>query len=96
MNSLQTIIIQGGAHAMEHYNHTMDSRKNKHLNAFERGQIQLLLENGLSVYAIAKRLGRAYNTVRNEIRRGTVPQIKGKKKVDIYYPDTAQSRYEEA
>jgi IS30 family transposase len=81
---------------MEQYNHTMDSRKNKHLNAFERGQIQLLLEDGLSVYAIAKRLGRAYNTVRNEIRRGTVAQIKGKKKVDIYYPDTAQRRYEEA
>ena len=81
---------------MEQYNHTTDSRKNKHLNVFERGQIQLLLEDGLSAYAISKRLGRAYNTIRNEIRRGTVSQIKGKKKVDIYYPDTAQIRYEEA
>ena len=72
MNLPQTIILQRGAHAMEHYNHTMDSRKNKHLNAFERGQIQLLREDGLSIYAIAKRLGRAYNTIRNEIRHGTV------------------------
>jgi IS30 family transposase len=81
---------------MEQYNHTMDSRKNKHLNAFERGQIQLLLKDGVSVYAIAKRLARAYNTIRNEIRHGTVTQIKGKNKVEIYYPDTAQNRYEEA
>ncbi len=81
---------------MEHINHTMDSRKNKHLNAYERGQIQLLLEDGLTVYAIAKRLGRAYNTIRAELKRGTVTQIKGKKKVQVYYPDTAQIRYEEA
>ena len=62
---------------MEPYNHTMDSRKNKHLNTFERGQIQLLLEDGLSVYAISKRLGRAYKTIRNEIRHGAIAQIKG-------------------
>jgi len=78
---------------MEQYNHTMDSRKNKHLNAFERGQIQLLLKDRLSVYAISHRLGRAYNTIKSEIRRGTITQIKGKKKIEIYYPDTAQSRY---
>ena len=96
MDLPENIILQRGGHAMEQYNHTTDSRKNKHLNVFERGQIQLLLEDGLSTYAISKRLGRAYNTIRNEIRRGTVSQIKGKKKVDIYYPDTAQIRYEEA
>ncbi len=81
---------------MEHYNHTTDSRKNKHLNAFERGQIQLLLEDSLSAYAIARRLGRAYNTIKNEIRRGTITQIKVNKKVEIYYPDTAQNCYMEA
>ena len=62
---------------MEPYNHTVDSRKNKHLNTFERGQIQLLLEDGLSVYAIARRLGRACNTIRNEMRRATATQIRG-------------------
>jgi len=81
---------------MEQYNHTMDSRKNKHLNAYERGQIQLLLEYGLSVYGIAHRLGRAYNTIRSEIGRGTITQIKGKKKVEIYYPDIAHNRYMDA
>jgi len=81
---------------MEQYNHTTNSRKNKHLNAYERGQIQLLLEEGLTAYAIAKRLNRAYNTIRNELSRGTVTQIKGNKKIQVYYPDTAQSRYDEA
>lgn len=46
MNSSQTIILQKGAHVMEHIHPTIESRKNKHLNAYERGQIQLLLEEG--------------------------------------------------
>jgi IS30 family transposase len=81
---------------MEQYNHTTNARKNKHLNEYERGQIQLLLEDGLSVPAIAKRLGRAYNTINDDVKRGTVTQIKEKKKVEIYYSDTAQKRYEES
>lgn len=80
---------------MEQYNNTTNSRKNKHLNAFERGQIQLLLEEGFTTYAIAKRLNRAFNTICNEIKRGTVTQIKANKKTEIYYPDTAQACYEE-
>jgi IS30 family transposase len=75
-------------------NDTPLSRKNKHFNAFERGQLQLLHSEGLSPYAIAKRLGKASNTIRNELRRGTVPQIKGNKTIMIYYPDTGQTVYE--
>lgn len=81
---------------MEQFNNTTNSRKNKHLNAYERGQIQLLLEDGYTAYAIAQRLNRAYNTICNEIKRGTVSQIKCNKKIEVYYPDTAQTRYEEA
>lgn len=79
---------------MNYYNDTLLIRKNKHLNAYERGQIQLLTAEGLTPYAIGKRLGRASNTIRNELKRGTVQQIKGDKEVMIYYPDTGQAVYE--
>lgn len=79
---------------MDYLNDTPLSRKNKHLSSFERGQIQLLNSEGLSPYTIGKRLGRASNTIRNELKRGTVAQIKGYKTVMIYYPDTGQLVYE--
>ncbi len=81
---------------MEQYNNTTNSRKNKHLNAYEHGQIQLLLEDGYSAYAIARHLKRDYNTICNEINLGTITQIKRNKKLEIYYPDTAQARYDES
>jgi IS30 family transposase len=79
---------------MDNINDTSIQRKNKHLNAFERGQIQLLNDEGLTPYAIGKRLRRASNTIRNELNRGTVLQIKANKTVNIYYPDTGQAIYE--
>jgi transposase, IS30 family len=79
---------------MDNINDTTIQRKNKHLNAFERGQIQLLNAEGLSPYAIGKRLNRASNTIRNELKRGTVSQMKAKKIVQVYYPDTGQAVYE--
>jgi IS30 family transposase len=79
---------------MDYLNDTPKPRKNKHLNAYERGQIALLHSKGMSAYAIAKHLGRASNTIRNELKRGTVSQIKGNKTVMIYYPDTCQRVYE--
>ncbi|OCL25392.1 hypothetical protein U472_13660 [Orenia metallireducens] len=48
---------------MDYLNDTPKSRKNKHLNAYERGQIALLYSEGMSSYGIANRLGRAYNTI---------------------------------
>ncbi len=79
---------------MEYNNVTTNSRKNKHLNDFERGQIQLLHNKGYSAYKIAKELNRASNTIRNELKRGTVPQIKNDKEVEVYYPDTGKTVYE--
>lgn len=79
---------------MEQYNDTPNSRKNKHLSKYERGKIQLLHSQGLSAYAIGKQLNRASNTIRNELKRGSVPQIKGNKTVMVYYPDVAQRVYE--
>lgn len=66
---------------MEYNNTTTNSRKNKHLNDFERGQIQLLHNKGYSEYKIAKELNRASNTITNELKRGTAPQIKNNKEV---------------
>lgn len=79
---------------MNYNNDTPLTRKNKHLNAYERGQIQMLNAEGLTPYAIGKRLERASNTIRNELKRGTVKQIKGYKEIEIYYPDTGQIVYE--
>ncbi|BEP28367.1 IS30 family transposase [Helicovermis profundi] len=79
---------------MDNINDTSIQRKNKHLNVFERGQIQLLHNEGLTPYAIGKKLGRASNTIRNELSRGTVTQIKANKVVKVYYPDTGQAIYE--
>ncbi|RLK62467.1 IS30 family transposase [Atopobacter sp. AH10] len=79
---------------MEYNNTTTISRKNKHLSDFERGQIELLHNKGYSAYKIAKELGRASNTIRNELKRGTVSQIKNEKIVQVYYPDTGKAVYE--
>ena len=66
---------------MDYPNNTTDLRKNKHLNYEERMFIQLRLQDGFTPYKIAKQLGRARNTILNEIRRGTTTQIYAKKKV---------------
>ena len=71
-------------HTMDYSQHTLESRKNKHLNEYERGKIELLHTQGLTPYAIGKILNRASNTIRNELRRGTVPQIRTKKEIIVY------------
>ena len=74
---------------------TIKIRKYKHLNLQERSQIQILLKQGNSITKISKMLRRSRTTIYNELKRGTVPQIKqNKKKVLIYYPDTGQKVYE--
>ena len=92
--SSNTILYTGDDLTMDNINDTTNQRKNKHLNAFERGQIQLLNAEDFTSYAIGKRLGRASNTIRNELARGTVSQIKTNKTVNIYYPDAGQAAYE--
>lgn len=66
-------------------------RKNKH--PYERGQISLLLNDGLSPYAIAKKINRSPNTVRSEIFLGSVLQIKNGKTISVYFPDVAERKY---
>lgn len=67
--------------------------KNKHLTICERMIIQLRLKDGRTVYSISKEIGCAYNTVKNEIKRGSKPMYKNHR---IYYKATSgQTRYDE-
>ncbi|MGI6734075.1 MAG: transposase [Anaerovoracaceae bacterium] len=79
---------------MDHSQFTPNPRKNKHLSFKERVKIELLAGEGKTAYAIAKLLNRPINTITNELRRGTVEQIKQGKFVKIYYADAGQAKYE--
>lgn len=79
---------------MDYPNNTTNTRKQKHLNLEERITIQLRLKDGYSPYQIAQELGRASNTIRNEIKRGTVSQIIQGKKVEAYFADTGKAIYD--
>lgn len=70
-------------------------QKNKHLKFAQRVIIQTRIKDGYSAYRIAKELGCAANTVRNEIRRGSVEQIIQGKKVVVYFADAGQNQYQQ-
>lgn len=70
-------------------------RKNKHLSPIERGQIAALHAQGYTPYRIGKMLGRASNTIRNELRRGTAMiEDKGNYEKIRYSPERGQMIYE--
>lgn len=52
-------------------------------------------DEGASPYKIGKVLGRASNTIRNELKRGTTKVIIGYFEKEKYFPDTGQARYEQ-
>jgi IS30 family transposase len=79
---------------MDYTQFTPNPRKNKHLSFKERIRIELLAGEGKTAYAIAKLLNRPINTITNELKRGTVDQIKQGKHVQMYYADAGQARYE--
>ena len=56
---------------------TTRHEKGKHLSYDERVLIQIRLKDGQSANKIAKEIGCAPNTVRNEIHRGTVSLYRG-------------------
>ncbi|MCD8147252.1 MAG: IS30 family transposase [Clostridiales bacterium] len=63
---------------MDNPNYTIEHRKGQHLSSEERHDIEVHLRDGWSTYKIAKHLGRPYNTIKNEIQRGTVLLYGGK------------------
>ena len=59
---------------MSHAHSTTKRRTFKHLNAYQRGQIEAMLRLGVPKVKIAKDLGIARSTLYEEIKRGTVTQ----------------------
>ena len=52
--------------------HTTEHRKGQHFLSEERHEIEVRSKDGWSISRIANHLGRPYNTIKNEIKRGTV------------------------
>jgi IS30 family transposase len=65
---------------MDNPDYSTERRKGQHLTNEERHNIEVHLKDGWSIYQIAKDLNRPYNTVKNEIARGTVLLYSGKVK----------------
>lgn len=78
---------------MDTQDYNTESRKGQHLLAEERHEIEVRLKDGWSPYRIAKHLGRAYNTIKNEIARGTVHLYNGK--VTRYKANAGEQQYKE-
>ena len=78
---------------MDYNNHNTTLRTNKHLNLEERFYIEKRLLAGDSITAIASDLGRSRTTIYNEIKRGSVVQIKQNKAGLTYLADTGQTVY---
>lgn len=68
-------------------------RKGSHLSGEERKKIEMLLKEGWSPYKIGKELGRAANTIRNEIKRGTTTILFNSFEKTSYFADTGQIVY---
>jgi len=80
---------------MAHIENTIQNHKNKHLSPFERGQIAALHKAGHSNRDIGRRMGRAHQTIANELKRGTTTQLKtGRTTYTTYFAETGQAVYE--
>lgn len=78
---------------MDTQDYITEHRKGQHLLAEERHEIEVRLKDGWSPYRIAKHLGRPYNTIKNEIARGTVLLYNGK--VARYKAKAGEQTYKE-
>ena len=66
-----------GEDPIDQVHSTTEHRKGKHLSFEERVVIQTRLKDGWTPNRIAGELGCVPNTVRNEIKRGTVTLYRG-------------------
>jgi len=79
---------------MDHvYSTTTERKKGKHLTYDERVIIQVRHQDGWSANKISKEIGCAPNTVRNELKRGTVTLYRGK--LQRYKAKHGQTVYEQ-
>ena len=77
---------------MDCTNYTTETRKGQHLTLEERYFIQFKLKEGWNINMIAKELGRSYNCIKNEIKRGMTSLYNGK--VMRYKARVGQAVYE--
>lgn len=66
-------------------------QKGQHLTSEERHEIEVRLKDGWTIYKIAKHLSRPYNTIKNEVERGTVLMYRGK--IKRYKADEGKKVY---
>ena len=78
---------------MDNTYYTTEHRKGQHLFSEERHEIEVRLKDGWTINRIAKHIGRPYNTIKNEIARGTVELYGGK--VKRYKADEGGKVYRE-
>ena len=79
---------------MDNSNCSTEHKKYQHLSSEERHIIEVRFnEDKWTIYAIAKSLGRPYNTIKNEINRGTVYLYNGK--IARYKADKGEEAYRE-
>ena len=64
---------------MTQANNTTNSHKGTHLSYKERMTIEVLIQEKYSVRKMSIRLKRARKTIKNEIDRGTITQLKRQK-----------------
>ena len=76
---------------MDNPNCNTEHKKYQHITSEERHEIEVRLKDKWTIYAIAKHLGRPYNTIKNEVKRGTVMLYDGK--VARYKADVAKEVY---
>ncbi|MET3683232.1 IS30 family transposase [Alkalibacillus flavidus] len=58
----------------------------QHLTTFERARIETMMDQGLSLRQIGKKLKRAASTISRELKRNAID--------DTYYPEQAQDHYQ--
>ena len=56
-----------GSFIVAQLENTIQNRKDKHLSAFELGQIEALYKDGHTNREIGRRLGRVHQTIANEL-----------------------------
>lgn len=78
---------------MDKQNYTTEHVKWQHLTSEERHEIEVRLKDQWKPYRIAKHLGRPYNTIKNEIKRGTVSLYNGN--VKRYKADVGEAVYKQ-
>ena len=79
---------------MDYNNHNTTLRTNKHLNFEERFYLEKRIVLGDSITAISRALGRSRTTIYNELKRGTIIQIRQGKPQLVYLADSGLATYE--